>query len=42
MEKINYKHKKGVFFTDTEFEKLQEKILAQRQLIEDFEKELEV
>ena len=42
MEKITYKNKKGVFFTDTEFEKLQDKILAQRQLIDDFEKEIKL
>lgn len=39
MEKIEYRNKKGVFFEETEFELLQNKILAQRQLIEDFEKE---
>lgn len=40
MEKTTHKGKKGVFFTDAEFEELQVKILAQRQLIDDFEKEL--
>lgn len=42
MERITYKQKKGVFLTDTELGVLQEKILAQRQLIDDLAKEVEV
>ena len=40
MKKIEYKGQNGVFFTNEEFVKLQEKVLAQRELINDLEKEM--
>ena len=42
MEKTTINGKKGVFFEDAEFEKLQSKILSQRKLIDELQEELAV
>ena len=42
MERINYKNRKGVFIEDAEFKALQDKILAQRQLINALSEEVGV
>lgn len=42
MEKIKYHNKEGVFIPIDEFTVLQEKILAQRKMIDELEQELVV
>lgn len=42
MEQIQYKGKRGVFFTNEEFSKIQVKVLAQNELINKMAKELGV
>ncbi len=37
-----YKGEKGIFFPQEEFEELKMKILAQKELIQQFEKELKI
>lgn len=36
MEKITHKGKKGVFYTDKEYQEIQNRILAQKKLINEF------
>ena len=42
MEKITYKNQEGVFIPIDEFTFLQEKILAQRKMIDELQEEMEL